>query len=363
MNKYFLLLVALAALVVSGCHHDDEEYAPPLDMFCFTAMEDGLEVSTKFFDKTRTHYNPSLLFSLNGTDWTPFVVGETAVILPHAGDRMYMKANETNTAFCHEADSGAEYLYNAISFQFTKQVKVSGNIMYLLDGKHPDKAQMGELAFACLFMNDSLLMDASELQLSAAHLTPLCYTEMFEGTSITKAPALPATETTLSCYESMFLGCKYLTEAPQLPATKMAYRCYSSMFAYCERLTTAPELPATQLDSICYRGMFEGCTALTHAPQLPAKQVVYYCYYAMFMGCTALTEGPDLPAETLAESCYRGMFRGCKSLTKLTCMATDISAENCVKGWLSNITTQGTLHAASGSNWEDKIPTTWTVEY
>ena len=55
-----------------------------------------------------------------------------------------------------------------------------------------------------------------------------------------------------SCYNSMFAGCSSLTQAPALPATTLAEHCYTSMFYNCSSLTQAPELPATTLASSCY---------------------------------------------------------------------------------------------------------------
>ena len=60
---------------------------------------------------------------------------------------------------------------------------------------------------------------------------------LFEDcTSLTKAPALPATTLIDSCYYDMFEGCTSLTEAPELPATTLAKSCYCRMFQRCSRL-------------------------------------------------------------------------------------------------------------------------------
>ena len=134
------------------------------------------------------------------------------------------------------------------------------------------------------------------------------------------------------CYYYMFLGCTSLTQAPALPATTLAANCYQYMFWGCTSLTQAPELPATTLAEGCYRGMFNGCTSLTQAPALPATTLAFGCYYAMFEGCTALTQAPALPATTLAEGCYRSMFNRCTSLTKAPNMlpATTL-VDNCYR--------------------------------
>lgn len=121
------------------------------------------------------------------------------------------------------------------------------------------------------------------------------------------------------CYYSMFDGCTSLTTAPALPATAMTDSCYFGMFNGCTSLANAPELPATTLASVCYYYMFNGCTSLTTAPALPAKTLAEGCYYSMFAGCTGLTTAPELHAMTLAGHCYSYMFDGC---TKLKLSAT-----------------------------------------
>ena len=79
----------------------------------------------------------------------------------------------------------------------------------------------------------------------------------------------------------------------------MTDQCYESMFNGCTSLTAAPALPATTLAGGCYYGMFYGCTSLTTAPSLPATTLAERCYYGMFYGCTSLTTAPELPATTL----------------------------------------------------------------
>lgn len=96
----------------------------------------------------------------------------------------------------------------------------------------------------------------------------------------------------------------------------MADFCYSSIFCDCTSLTAAPALPATTLTKICYSKMFSGCTSLTQAPELPATILIKNCYTQMFKGCTSLTKAPEeLPATTLAGNCYSSMFADCTSLT------------------------------------------------
>jgi hypothetical protein len=61
------------------------------------------------------------------------------------------------------------------------------------------------------------------------------------------------------------------------------------MFDGCSSLTTAPALPATTLATGCYRGMFYNCTSLTTAPALPATTLATACYRAMFYNCSKLS--------------------------------------------------------------------------
>ena len=94
----------------------------------------------------------------------------------------------------------------------------------------------------------------------------------------------------------------------------MANYCYAYMFQNCTSLTTAPALPATTLAYSCYNDMFNGCTSLTTAPALPATTLANGCYQIMFNGCIALITVPELPATTLAEGCYQHMFNSCTKI-------------------------------------------------
>ena len=102
----------------------------------------------------------------------------------------------------------------------------------------------------------------------------------------------------------------------------MANYCYRSMFQDCTSLTQAPALPATTLADYCYSYMFYGCTSLAQASTLPATTLAKYCYQEMFHGCTSLTQAPALPATILADGCYNNMFYNCTSL-KLSAIQTD----------------------------------------
>jgi hypothetical protein len=163
----------------------------------------------------------------------------------------------------------------------------------------------------------------------------------------------------------MFDGCSSLTTAPALPASGLKDYCYDGMFLNCTGLTTAPKLPATTLADACYSVMFSGCTALTTSPELPATKLVDYCYNGMFQDCTNLTNAPELPATTLASNCYGLMFLNCKKLNYIKMLATNISASDCLFNWVIGVASSGTFVKNPIMNslptGVSGIPSGWTV--
>ena len=121
------------------------------------------------------------------------------------------------------------------------------------------------------------------------------------------------TGTDIACIGNIENLLDYATVESGSHPTMAAY-CYQSMFLGCTSLTQAPALPATSLTAYCYQSMFNGCTSLTQAPALPATTLGYSCYAYMFYGCTSLTQAPALPATSLIPSCYQRMFNGCTRL-------------------------------------------------
>ena len=105
-------------------------------------------------------------------------------------------------------------------------------------------------------------------------LPSYAFSQLFNVTQIHDAHELILPDqVSANCYNSMFDRCTSLTSAPALPATTLETRCYEIMFSNCTSLTTAPALPATTLESRCYYYMFNGCTSLTSAPELPATSL------------------------------------------------------------------------------------------
>ena len=304
----------------------------------------------------------SLEYSMdNGVSWTPFIVGETEIILNTDSDTASLRASRPNACISvGEADGNRFVLTGDDVFDL---VDVSGNINALLNADLPiDALPLG--CFSNLFLSCGPIFDASGLEFPATMLAPSCYSGLFDGcgnltipppelpattlaegcysymflgcVGLVMPPKLPATTLAKSCYSSMFLGCAGLVDAPELPATTLAEGCYSHMFANAAFYGKLPVLPATTLAPDCYRGMFAG-NSLTKAPELPATTLAEGCYASMFSGCTFLAEAPVLPATTQVLWCYTNMFRDCVQLHRLVVGFRDWNAGIGTEDWLTGV--------------------------
>lgn len=257
-------------------------------------------------------------------------VGITATI--PANGKLYLKATTSGWS------TSGVWTYNKITASGNHNI--GGNIMSLLNGDNFEGTTLNSLVtnnLQYLFSDDTTLVSAEELILP---------TNVVDG-----------------CYNGMFMGCTSLTTAPALPATTLANNCYYYMFDGCTSLTTAPALPATTLATECYSNMFEGCTSLTAAPVLPATTLAENCYSSMFMGCTALTTSPVLPAATLAIGCYMSMFYDCSSLDTITTYAEG-EAPDSLMSWVDGVAASGDFYNLGNYQYYDSgasgIPTGWT---
>ena len=219
-----LSLLDKAGNVISSCEVPSKEPVDDITKpLTFKATQDG---STVKLTKSGT---PSGTFQTSrdgGNTWTDYTIG-TAITL-NTGDEVSFRAKSDRTS----AQSSDNYFY----FTMRGKIEAWHNVMSLYR--------------AVDFATYSTVVEYAFTNLFAA-----C-------TSLTKAPALPATRLADSCYRSMFSGCQSLTEAPALPATKLAYSCYSYMFESCQSLTKAPALPAEFLTFSCYYVMFSRCSKL-----------------------------------------------------------------------------------------------------
>ena len=225
-GKHTLQIVAIAENLIDSVKSDPIEFVRegPPDYLCFTAEEAGSTVAMVV--RGTPTKGQAFETSTDGTNWSVFTPGTTTITLANTGDKVYFRGNNTTVS---------ESNRNYYRFVMSGKIAASGNIMSLLD----------KTCQSTTISNN------------------YCYYYMFYGcTSLTTAPALPATTVARSCYSYMFAGCKSLTTAPELPATTLAESCYSYMFNGCTSLTTAPELPATTLANYCYQNMFFRCTGL-----------------------------------------------------------------------------------------------------
>ena len=262
----------------------------------------------KVNDATK-HWDGTLEYSTDASAWSTWD-GTTTLSSATSGSDNVLYLRGTGNTVITGGNSNYKWVLTG------SDISCIGNIENLLDyatvesGVHPT---MAASCYEPMFDGCTSLTQAPALP--ATTLAEGCYASMFSGcTSLTQAPALPAATLADYCYYGMFNGCTSLTQAPALPATTLASSCYMQMFSGCTSLTQAPDLPATTLEISCYMQMFYDCTSLTQAPALPATTLAYYCYAVMFNGCTSLTQAPALPATTLEISCYYGMFNGCTSL-------------------------------------------------
>ena len=171
------------------------------------------------------------------------------------------------------------------------------------------------------------------------------------------------------CFNHLFSNCTGLVECEESLLsgfTTLTDYCYHYMFQGCTSLTTAPALPATTLEPYCYAIMFSGCTNLTIPPSvLPASLVPNYAYYGMFRNCTSLITAPQINATTLGDYSCGGMFDNCSGLTYIKCLATTLNYTS-TSNWVENVSPTGTfVKNPAMTGWtrgNDGIPINWTVE-
>ena len=281
---------------------------------CFTAEQAN---STVRISKTGNPISKTILYSTDAVNWSAYTIG-TDIVLENVGDKVWMKAGEGGNSGSWFTSIMANY-----RFKMTGLIAASGNLMSIVDGE----------------------------------------TETF----------------TAKKFQSLFQGCTSLTTAPALPATTLATNCYLMMFYNCRSLISAPAvLPAETLvagtseNNGCYGQMFYGCTSLTTAPALPATTLASYCYPQMFRGCTSLTATPLLPATALPTGCYFGMFEDCTSLATVRTAQTqawgDGTSDDPSLFWLEGVAATGTFYCptALGTNATitrgvSACPEGWTV--
>lgn len=297
-------------------------FTPPqrdysLEYFTIESLEDGNVVSIR--NKACTT-KPKFYYSTDGgTTWSSItaVQGSTlSVATIDTGEKILFKCTQNALATGWDAYNG---------FQCSKNYIVYGNAMSLIYGDNftsnsefPSGYKYNLIA---LFRDDTHVIDASNLILSA----------------------LTARR---DCYNGMFRGCTNLRKAPKLPATTLADSCYSSMFEGCINLEEAPELPATTLANNCYQRMF--CMDRNSRITTPK-----------------MTKSPVLPTSNLVSNAYNEMFKGNGNLVEITCFAGNNRGNVGCKDWVLNVSSTGIFIKKSGIEWNEGtngVPSGWTVE-
>ena len=378
------------SFLITGCKKEDSAVNPETPIFipnplCFTAEESGATIMTVITLNNQSYNNRNLEYSFDKTNWEEFIIGITSITLDSVGDKVYFRGDNP--------DGFNSYNHGIVSFRTNdKKIAASGNVMSLVDPTCKSKTIPEDYCFIQLFEGTSITsspeLPATTLkygcysnmfafcknitvvpELPAKTLAHSCYSGMFEGcSSLTVTPKLPATTLATQCYAYMFSNCDNLIDAPELPATVLSETCYLGMFSRCDNLKNAPKLPVLTLAKCCYKEMFDGCVSLTMAPELPATTLEEGCYMFMFKDCENLTTSPELPATTLVKRCYWEMFNGCNRLNNIKVHFTewdDDIYDNATYRWVNDVSSLGTFYCPSSLPKvfdSSHIPSGWTVE-
>lgn len=368
---------------VSVCvEENDVHLNDELNILTFFAEEDNSTISLNRVGTNESLENASLMYSTNnGGTWNNYTIGDT-ITLNNSGDSVKFKGTNTRLAI------GTSDFHK---FVMSGKFSAKGDVTSLFNNKGGDM-QMSSYSCLCLFYGCGSLTKAP--MLPATKLSTSCYFGMFRGcSSLTTPPELPATTLANECYAFMFRDCTSLTSAPELPATTLADYCYYSLFENCSMIELPPELPSETMCHRCYEQMFKGCTSLTTAPELLSISLVYgcytrmfngcsslinvqdelpatvlagYCYQSMFQGCTSLVKAPSLPANNLADRCYLDMFNGCSKLNYIKALFVTNPSSTYTNNWVYGVNSTGTFVKNSLAEWTttgvNGIPEGWTVE-
>lgn len=278
--------------------------------FHIRAKEDGTTIRFKTTFATGSGDIQYLSYDLGVDDWTAYDGSSLSLSKDYV---VYFKGTRTNC----DCDGNGVHLFDADKVCF-----IAGKIGSLL----ADDSSLAQYAFRSAFSNGN----SNNTNPDAVIFVDIDPTD----------PLILPNVTSNNCYREMFRACTSLTSAPALPATTVAEGCYFNMFRKCTGLTSVANIT------------------------LPAMELQPDCYREIFRDCSGLTSVPVFPAHTLVARCYQQMLSGCTSLTSITCLATDISATDCVKSWVQNINTTGTFFKDSGmTGWVKgtNVPSKWTI--
>jgi len=210
-------------------------------------------------------------------------------------------------------------------FNTTKQFKVYGNAMSLLNGNNfisNSTLDSGGYNLCGLFYGVTTLVDASNL-------------------------ILPATTLYTSCYNGMFRGCTNLEYGPKLlPSLDVPTDGYSSMFEGCVKLIEAPEILATSVS---------GNTALNRM----------FCMNRNSKVTAAMTKGPVLRITNPLSytNVYQQLFCGNGNIVEITVLIS--GTDKSFTDWLKNVSSTGVIKTLSGTTFvsgSSGLPSGWTTQ-
>ena len=295
----------------SGGGQQEHDYSQ--DYFTIESLEDNNAI--KMQKQGNNPSNPILNYSLdNGETWSTVTISSlTTFATINTGDTIVFKGNNTRLA-----NAWDNYNY----FAATKQFKVYGNIMSLLNGdnfKENSEFDSGNTNHCAGLFRTDRIVDASNL-------------------------ILPALTLYVSSYNGMFRGATNLSHGPkELPATSLQQDSCSSMFEGCINLEEAPIIHAMTFDGT---GAMMRMFCMSRSSKLTTPK---------------LTKGPVLPASYISQNAYKEMFKGNGNLVEVTCLLSNVLG---TADWLTNCSNTGTFKKLPNTNWAtgtSGIPSGWTV--
>lgn len=294
-----------------------QEHDYSQDYFTIESLENSNTITAT---KNSSGMSPVIYYSLDdGTTWSNQTLSSGTITFGtiDTGEKIIFKCNIDNWA----TDWNKYNKFNA-----SKQFKVYGNVMSLLNGdgftNNSDFSTNSTFSLCGLFYGVTTVVDAGNL-------------------------IFPATTLKKSCYNGMFRGCTNLVNGPKLlPALDVPQDGYSSMFEGCVKLTEGPEINATTVS---------GNTALNRM----------FCMNRNSKVTAAMTKSPILRITNPSDynNVYQQLFCGNGNITEVTILAqgTNLSFNN----WLNNTNSGGVIkkpQATTLTSGNSGVPSTWTTQ-
>ena len=329
-SEEFVVPSVQACKLEQEAHFNDVQPEPPVkNYFKFIAGENATFSFTN-----------SIEYSLDsGETWTALAANESSPSLSE-GDEIWWKREPTR---------GGERSIG--TFSATGNFDAAGNalsIVYGSDFEYAYSIEGKDGIFKELFKNNTHIINAEDMILTADTLSN-------------------------ACYDSMFLGCSNLVTAPELPATNLTPYCYRSMFEECTSLRAMPTIGMLSVDEGSCQYMFYDCSSMTSVVEkLEPLTLEINCYDSMFEKCSSITGSPELPALELVSQCYNHMFYDCSNLAFIKAAFVTTPSSNYTHEWVGGsndtfgVAPVGQFFKGIDAEWEDEvsvnaIPSGWTV--